>query len=83
MNYFMKLILFLIAFSLWSSSGNAQNWEKIKTTQSLLLFAREIHYQDEPNDIDCQRIIFKKDNGNWIKRTLDTYKIIHLKIKQL
>ncbi len=135
----MKSILILIILSLYSYTGFSQSWQEVKTTDSVKIFVKEIHYQNVTNDIDHQRLvfkyenltsspieiqfnreliynnkkssqeedfsiqipangileynesenntksyyIFKKDNNGWIKRILDSYSIIHLKVNQL
>jgi uncharacterized membrane protein len=135
----MKTILILTAFSLYSFVGLSQNWKEVKSTDTVKISVKEIHYQNVTNDIDHQRLIFKyenltstpielhfnreliynnkkssqeedfsiqipangsleynelenntksyyifkKDNNGWIKRILDNYSIIHLKVNQL
>lgn len=133
----MKSIIIFISLSLLSFTGFCQDWQEIKSNDSISISVKEIHYQDVTNGMDHQRLvfkyenstsspleinfnreliyngkkylqeedfsiqipangtlqyddsknknktyyIFKKDNNGWIKNTLDTYTIIHIKVK--
>lgn len=58
----MKSILTLFVVCLVSYTGFAQNWQEIKTTDSITILAQEIHYQDAINGMDHQRVVFKYVN---------------------
>ena len=58
----MKYTLVIIGLLLFSHAGLSQDWQEIKTNDSVKISVKEIHYQNLTNDIDHQRFVFKYEN---------------------